>query len=189
MYSSILLLILVSDPLPFQYLGKHRELCRSACFVDVDYPPLMRRKMELIQANPALRDLVPDLIVNDANNPLVAHSKGYAALACDLRHLDKLGNLLRQQFDCENRAVAFLFVAEVSVAYMERQHADELLCWAATFKDGMLNNLRDPTYADMSQLGFVCLSSICRMAEIIHSQRPCSNTLRSSGLRFMLSVL
>lgn len=132
-----------SDPLAFQYLGKHPNLSAKCTFIDVDYPALMRRKLEMIQQNEPLSKILADLQVHSTTDVEIARSSGYRAYACDLRHLDKLDSALRQGFDLEFCSVAILCIAEVSVAYMDATSANALLKWVATLEDGMLNSFGD----------------------------------------------
>ena len=124
-----------SDPLPFEYLGKHSELCDDATFVDVDYPALMEKKHKMIVSNPPLHELMPDLQSQPTGNTILSRSEKYLAIGCDLRQLDKLEAVLRKEFSLDDSSVAILFTAEVSVAYMTLEAADAVLNWSTRFDD------------------------------------------------------
>lgn len=124
-----------SDPVPFEYLGRHPDLCEDAVFVDVDYPQLMRKKYDAIKANTPLQELLPDLEPQSAESTIVAKSSKYLAVGCDLRELDKLEQVLRNEFDMANTPASILFTAEVSVAYMTLEASDAVYKWASRFDD------------------------------------------------------
>lgn len=63
-------------------------------------------------------------------------SDPYIAFGCDLADINKLNAVLANEVDLEPCSV--LFVAEVSVTYMNVADADSLLRWACQFSDGML---------------------------------------------------
>lgn len=60
----------------------------------------------------------------------------YVTVGCDLRNLSELGNIL--QDEVQARDCAILFIAEVSVAYMDVESADAVIAWASSFDDGEL---------------------------------------------------
>lgn len=67
--------------------------------------------------------------------PVVFESDQYVQIGCDLRELETLRQGLVSAVgdfaECE-----FIFVAEVSITYMETQGADEVIRWASTVGDG-----------------------------------------------------
>ena len=63
-------------------------------------------------------------------------SDPYIAVGCDLADINKLNALLANKVDLETCSV--LFVAEVSMTYMDVADADSLLKWACQFSDGVL---------------------------------------------------
>ncbi|KAF2719357.1 Clavaminate synthase-like protein [Polychaeton citri CBS 116435] len=114
-------------------------------FVDVDYPPLMERKVRMIEDTEALRSLLPSFrkaTPAASDNPLqglglLADSENYLPIGCDLRNLDLLSKVLEDRLKLNEGpcAVAVLFVAEVSVAYMERSASQSVLEWASRYED------------------------------------------------------
>jgi len=159
-----------SDPLPFQYLGAHPELCQNATFVDVDYPQLMQKKLQVIQQTPQLTQLLRDLHVQNAPNVHLATAKGYRAYGCDLRELDKLDAALREDFDMDLCTVTILFVAEVSVAYMDLDPANALMKWAGSLNDGK----------QVPAILSVCVSILLVISSILSSRTTSSRRERSS---------
>ncbi|GAM85037.1 hypothetical protein ANO11243_030400 [Dothideomycetidae sp. 11243] len=123
------------DPLPFQFLGSHPEQCKECIFVDVDYHQLMRRKLDMIRANRALSDLLPDLATPPPPSAVLGSTAQYKAVGCNLNDVSMLDRALREVCDLDSCSLAILFVAEVSVAYMEKHAADAVLRWASQLKD------------------------------------------------------
>lgn len=86
---------------------------------------------------PQLRDLLgsdPVISQNDAD-PVLLRSDKYCQLGCDLRRLDALRQTLESFLDLSNCSV--LFVAEVSITYMDTASADSLIQWACSIGQGL----------------------------------------------------
>lgn len=124
-----------SDPLPFLYLGKHPDLCGNTTFVDVDYPKLMQNKLGIIEKTEQLRALLPKLTRTNAETGLLGSSDPYVAIGADLYNLDTLKRILDDHLRIKDASVAILFVAEVSLAYMEKEATQRILEWAASLSD------------------------------------------------------
>jgi tRNA wybutosine-synthesizing protein 4 len=120
------------DALPFDMLAKESELCKNATFVDVDYPQLLQRKYQMIKAAPALMDLLGDVSISDGETVLL-RSKQYMLAGCDLNRPEQLKDFLLQNFE---QGSHFLFVAEVSIAYMETGQANDVIALTATVPNG-----------------------------------------------------
>ncbi|EMC91964.1 hypothetical protein BAUCODRAFT_312084 [Baudoinia panamericana UAMH 10762] len=123
------------DPLPWLYLGKHPELCVNTTFVDVDYPVLMQNKLGIIDKTEALKVLLPKLTKTNSESGLLASSDPYVAIGYDLYNLDALRNTLQDHLRIEDTSCAVLFVAEVSIAYMEKEGSQHVIEWAASLPD------------------------------------------------------
>jgi tRNA wybutosine-synthesizing protein 4 len=121
----------VSDPLPFQFLAKNPEKCRSVKFVDVDYMKLMIKKCLVIMETEQLRKLLSGAVLPIPQGSVVLRSDQYLAMGCDLCKLEDLERTLVHEVNIENCLV--LFIAEVSITYMEVEAADALIEWAASF--------------------------------------------------------
>lgn len=121
------------DPLPFHFLHQQPELCARTTFVDVDYPQLMHKKRACISNSAALHELLPFLTSGVSDGPDVWRAGQYLAVGCDLRKLSELEDILKKEVHVHDCAI--LFVAEVSVAYMDVKSADAVVSWASTFKD------------------------------------------------------
>lgn len=119
--------------LPWQCHVRCPDVCASALFLDVDYPDLISKKREVILENPELQTILGDF---DARNdsPLLLESERYCQIACDLRQLSLLERIISSVVDTSE--CVFLFVAEVSITYMETAAADALILWASKIGDG-----------------------------------------------------
>lgn len=95
----------------------------------------MQKKMAIIQQNEQLKADIPDVSFMTANDGLLCRSSKYAAIGCDLRNLDFLRFVLAQQLSAESCSVAILFVAEVSIAYMDLEGSQAVMEWAAAYND------------------------------------------------------
>ncbi|KAI6781992.1 uncharacterized protein J7T54_003411 [Emericellopsis cladophorae] len=103
----------------------------GSLFVDIDYPHLMRKKRAIVLQTPQLRDLLGTgvTISKDDNDPVLLESAKYCQLACDLRELEALRRTLDSILLLKDAEV--LFVAEVSITYMDTASADALIKWAS----------------------------------------------------------
>jgi len=68
--------------------------------------------------------------VTDLKAPIVFGSDQYVQIGCDLRQLETLRKALESVVDVED--CSFLFVAEVSITYMETEGADGVIKWASS---------------------------------------------------------
>lgn len=121
-----------SDVLPWQSHARHAALCDGVMFVDIDYPDLMRKKRSIVQNTPQLREILgQDFIVSEAEEShFILRSERYCQIGCDLRELGKLRAILEELTPLSECPV--LFVAEVSITYMDTQSADALIQWASS---------------------------------------------------------
>ncbi|KAL2147916.1 hypothetical protein VTI28DRAFT_3394 [Corynascus sepedonium] len=121
-----------SDVLPWQCLTRYPEECGGVKFVDVDFPDLIAKKRQTVLGTPELAGAFTGVKESSALvAPIVFESEQYVQIGCDLRDLDTLQKGLAAAVgdlsECE-----FIFVAEVSITYMEREGADEVIRWAST---------------------------------------------------------
>ena len=123
------------DPMPFVFLGKQPELCESTTFVDVDYPILMQNKCGIVDKTEALHGLLENFYRTSNEEGVLGAGNPYLAVGCDLRDIELLRNTLQDAVEVEDDGVAILFVAEVSVAYMEAEASQAVLEWAASYSD------------------------------------------------------
>jgi tRNA wybutosine-synthesizing protein 4 len=153
-----------SDVLPWQCLTRYPDACGSVKFVDVDFPDLIERKRQTVVGTPELLGMFTG--VKDAAGlvkPVVFESEQYVQIGCDLRDLGTLQKGLAAAVgdlgECE-----FIFVAEVSITYMGREGADEVIRWASTVGDGACfldgETLIDAAMLTYLQAEFVLLEQI-----------------------------
>lgn len=105
-------------------------------FVDVDFPDLIERKRQTVMDTPELVGAFSGVReARELVKPVVFQSDRYVQIGCDLRELkvlqQGLESVLGDFAQCE-----FIFVAEVSITYMETEGADEVIRWASTLGDG-----------------------------------------------------
>lgn len=128
----------ISDVLPWQCEVRYPESCRDVTFVDVDYPDLIQKKRQIVLETPELQGLLGTWEVSQ-DSPLLLKSQRYCQVGCDLRQLSTLQACLTSLFDMPN--TEFLFVAEVSITYMDTEGADGVIKWASTLGHGTLSTL------------------------------------------------
>lgn len=75
----------------------------------------------------------------DEQNGLFLRSDRYYQIGCDLRHTAVLEKALASILDLQD--CAFMYVAEVSITYMETETADALIQWASGIGDGKPESL------------------------------------------------
>lgn len=125
-----------SDPLAFRLLTRNKtsESHNISKIVDVDYTSLMLKKRDVIRESPALLDLLTNVEDGPPDDPLLLRSDSYLAVGCDLRELDVLRRVLAREIDLSDSVL--IFVAEVSITYMDVDAADAVIEWASRFEEG-----------------------------------------------------
>ncbi|AAS51726.1 ADL194Wp [Eremothecium gossypii ATCC 10895] len=116
------------DPLPFQLLD-HTDDAQSEfddrmSFVDVDYPDLIAKKLEIVKNTPELQHILGGA-AGDAAGPVVYRTAKYMAAACDLNDSAAFGALTESFHPRSDEVV--VFIAEVSLAYMRPERADAII--------------------------------------------------------------
>lgn len=123
-----------SDPLPFILLSADRSLCSQTTFVDIDYEKLMLNKKAAVQQAGAITNELEDVEFGSEESAVQIRSRHYLALGCDLKNLDKLDNVLKTEILPAECAV--LFLAEVSLTYMDVKSANAVVNWASKLSTG-----------------------------------------------------
>lgn len=100
----------------------------------------MQKKRACINQAEDLKASFPFLQDWTVKDPEVWQAGQYLAVGCDLRQLSELERILNSVANAKDKAI--LFVAEVSVAYMDVKSADAVVSWASSFKDGEFNRFR-----------------------------------------------
>lgn len=125
-----------SDVLPWQCLSRYPEASRDVLFVDVDFPDLILGKRHVVRETPALSSPLGQIAMSD-ETPVVLRSRNYVQIACDLRKLDTLQEALSSVTDLN--AITVLWIAEVSITYMETAAADAVIQWASGIAPGTVS--------------------------------------------------
>lgn len=114
-------------------MTRYPEACRGAKFVDIDFPDLLRKKCRIVQDTPELLNVL-DEVTTPASGQVFLNSDQYIQIGCDLRELGKVEESLASVLDIPN--CEFIFVAEVSITYMETEGADGVIKWASSLGNG-----------------------------------------------------
>lgn len=127
-----------SDVIPWQCWTRYPDDCSQsrAVFVDVDFPDLIQKKRQVVLNTPELMSHLSRVETKDNKHNVLLRSDHYYQVGCDLRHTSALQKALESIVDV--RECVFMFVAEVSITYMETETADPLIHWASTIGDGKL---------------------------------------------------
>ncbi|CAI7578880.1 unnamed protein product [Penicillium manginii] len=121
-----------SDPLPFMLLSDEKKAGRNGhtIFVDIDYEKLMDHKKRTIQESNEITSVLEDAQFGEYEDPIQIRSSRYIAVGCDMYNLKKLDEVLRTSVlpstDC-----SVLFLAEVSLTYMDVKSAHNIVTWAS----------------------------------------------------------
>ncbi|KAK9485921.1 S-adenosyl-L-methionine-dependent methyltransferase [Lipomyces starkeyi] len=119
------------DPLPFQYLAKASTNRSKTIFVDADYPDLIDIKVNKILASVDLLRVIGERYnLNPSHSAVKLASASYYCVGCDLSNLADFERALEAcGVLCEGWDL--LFIAEVSLTYMNTEAADKVVQWAS----------------------------------------------------------
>ncbi|KAF4159746.1 hypothetical protein CNMCM6936_000114 [Aspergillus lentulus] len=98
-------------------------------FVDIDYEKLMVNKKTAICRTDEITQLLENVEFLSDESPIQIRSEQYLAIGCDLKNLKKLDDVLKTEVlpsEC-----SILFLAEVSLTYMDVKSANAVLDWAS----------------------------------------------------------
>ncbi|KAI1764359.1 LCM-domain-containing protein [Hypoxylon sp. FL1150] len=118
-----------SDVLPWQCMTRYPDLCHNTKFIDIDFPDLIEKKCRVVKETSELSSPLTGLATHVGNHVQLT-SDQYVQIGCDLRRISDIEQALSAVIDaaqCE-----FMFVAEVSITYMETEGADSVIKWAST---------------------------------------------------------
>ncbi|KAK1146060.1 tRNA methyltransferase ppm2 [Aspergillus melleus] len=121
------------DPLPFMLLSAEKSLCRDTTFVDIDYEKLMINKKTALRQTGEITELLEGVEFLPDDSDVQIRSKDYIAVGCDLKNLTKLDRVLKTQILPSECSV--LFLAEVSLTYMDVKSANAVVNWASKLSD------------------------------------------------------
>ncbi|KAI0441478.1 leucine carboxyl methyltransferase [Xylaria telfairii] len=118
-----------SDVLPWQCMTRYPDACHRAKFIDIDFPDLMSKKRTIVLNTPELSSVFEPLDT-DASEHVLLNSDMYSQIGCDLRNTADIERAFSKCLDPSE--CIFMFVAEVSITYMETQGADGVIKWASS---------------------------------------------------------
>ncbi|KAK9448703.1 S-adenosyl-L-methionine-dependent methyltransferase [Limtongia smithiae] len=118
------------DPLPFQYLSKTSTNRSTTIFVDADYPDLISTKVKTINETSDLCRIISPYALRSQNVSVKLASSSYYAIGCDLSNLPEFEAAL-ESCGLLGEDADILFVAEVSLTYMDTSAADNVISWAS----------------------------------------------------------
>lgn len=102
--------------------------------MDIDYEKLMVNKKTAIRRTDEITRLLENVEFLSDESPIQIRSEQYLAIGCDLKNLKKLDDVLKTELlpsDC-----SILFLAEVSLTYMDVKSANAVLAWASKLNNG-----------------------------------------------------
>ena len=99
-------------------MTRYPGACRRAKFVDIDFPDLLSKKRTIVLSTPELSSVFEPLEEN-VNEHVLLKSEMYAQIGCDLRNTTDVEKALSTCLNLEISDCTFMFVAEVSITYME----------------------------------------------------------------------
>ncbi|SCU84333.1 LAME_0C09076g1_1 [Lachancea meyersii CBS 8951] len=117
------------DPLPFQLLdpqNRHNwKYDNRLSFLDLDYPDLISRKKKIIDDTPDLKAIIGDWS-SDSHLEAAFVARKYILAPCDLNVSADFDRLLTM-CQLKDSAIVKIFLAEVSLAYMDSSKADAII--------------------------------------------------------------
>ncbi|CUM67858.1 uncharacterized protein PRCAT00005567001 [Priceomyces carsonii] len=115
------------DPLPFQLLSKFKKRNKSICFIDIDYPELVKNKLSMIKDSPEILNLIDKESVDQdfKTTSILLSTDAYKLVGCDLKNKQLYAELLSTLVGNDDGIK--IFVAEVSLAYMKPEFANPII--------------------------------------------------------------
>ncbi|KIW00435.1 uncharacterized protein PV09_07964 [Verruconis gallopava] len=114
------------EPLAFRMLWKYPSQCHNVRFVDIDFPELIAKKIQIIEQEPVLNQRLGHQPTEDMSFPAIMFSSPqYYAVGCDLGDQKKLQNVFLNGLKLGHDAV--LFIGEVSIVYMPHQESTKVI--------------------------------------------------------------
>ncbi|KAI0537040.1 leucine carboxyl methyltransferase [Xylaria digitata] len=120
-----------SDVLPWQCMTRYPNACQGVKFIDIDFPDLMSKKRAIVLNTPELSSVFEPLDAN-AGEHVLLKSDMYSQIGCDLRKTADIEKALSICLNMDPSDCIFMFVAEVSITYMETLGADGVIKWASS---------------------------------------------------------
>lgn len=141
----------------------------------------MVHKKNAIRNTKEITGVLGDVEFGSDEDAVQLRSSRYIAVGCDLKNLKKVDDVLR---DCilPSQECSVLFLAEVSLTYMDVKSANEVVKWASNLTQGEPHSLLSKKLSGMRQLAdiWMCQTQMFSSASssntfptvpITHSQR------------------
>jgi tRNA wybutosine-synthesizing protein 4 len=98
----------------------------------------MQKKCEIVRTTNQLSSII-GFTESAGSNPVdgvLIDCPSYKAVACDLEDATGVSRVLKDKLELGQYPI--LFLAEVSITYMDAVAAEKLIDWTSTFSDGMI---------------------------------------------------
>jgi tRNA wybutosine-synthesizing protein 4 len=122
------------DPLAFRTLWKYPTQSHDVKFVDVDFPSLIAKKVQIIKNESCLRSQLNPADENPSHTAIKYANSKYCAVGCDLGDIDLLEYILKDHLNLDDFSV--LFINEVAMVYMLPHEATDVVSLCSSFADG-----------------------------------------------------
>lgn len=123
------------EPLPFRMLWRYKKQCQNVKFIDIDFFQLIQQKVSKIRRHTMYTDLLEDFNADSIlSGPILMDFDRYSAIGCDLGDAAAMRDMFRR-LQLQDHAV--LFLAEVSMVYMEPVEATTLIRLCGELPDGV----------------------------------------------------
>lgn len=121
------------DPLPFEMLDpqnpQYSRYSNRLNFIDIDYPDLLNIKSGVIKETPELLSIIGGIDPTETNMII---SERYKTIPCDLYDMPAFEALLKSE-NLGHPNTIKIFIAEVSLAYMKHEKADDIIASCSKF--------------------------------------------------------
>lgn len=120
------------DPLPFQLLSEQKSV--NFEFFDFDYPELVQRKLGMMQESTEIMEVIGKQreTIDMAHLGVVLATDTYKLVGCNLNDADKYENQVKSLLGGNSVTI---FIAEVSLAYMNHEKANKVIEISSRLKD------------------------------------------------------
>ncbi|CCF60070.1 hypothetical protein KAFR_0I02910 [Kazachstania africana CBS 2517] len=127
------------DPLPFQYLDNENPerptYSERMTFIDIDYTDVLANKLQIIRSTEDLTNILGIENEKSSGRTDTFLSEHYIAMPCDLNDAATFKNVTTNAIlaDLRDSSIIKIIIAEVSLAYMKSELADEIISICSSF--------------------------------------------------------
>ncbi|KAL3233094.1 tRNA wybutosine-synthesizing protein 4 [Nakaseomyces bracarensis] len=123
------------DPLPLEMLDSRNpqfaQYSGRLDFIDIDYEDLLTNKVEMLRDSEELQQIIGEELSPDTIQITTPH---YKTRACDLYDTNQFEKLLKENH-LDDPSVIKIFIAEVSLAYMKHDKANDIIKSCSKFEN------------------------------------------------------